>query len=798
MHVTCSGKVPGSVYGDLLDNKMIPDPFNQDNEYFVRDVMNHDFSYSRSFTFPKASLGLKQYLVCEGIDTLSEISINGRLVAKTDNMHRIWRFDIGGYLQDGENNIEILLKSPLRYIREKDAACPYRLFQAKDAVKGYIHLRKGSSMFGWDWGPQLPDAGIWRDIYIESVENSIIRDVLILQNHETSSVVLDIRVQGENFDNRSGIIAECEILSPSGETLYTGTQAMEPALTFRHTIINPLKWYPIGYGSQPLYLLKITYRHRDHSVYEKTLRFGLREVHVKRDDDEFGQSFTFVINGIEVFGKGTDYIPEDNLLGRTNPQLTRKLLEAAIQANHNMIRVWGGGIYPADYLFDICDELGIMVWQDLMFACSVYDMNDLEWIDTMKLEIRDNLNRFRHHPSIVLICGNNENETAVECWDIPNRDLSKVFYLEQYERIIAPIVAECFPQIDYWPSSPSSGKTFIQSNSDNFGDMHYWGVWHNNEPIAYYRKYFPRFMSEFGIQSFPSLATVKTFAKDEDLNIFSYIMEQHQKNNTANDKILSYIGKMFRYPKDFESLLYVSQLIQAEGVRYGVEHWRRNYGRCMGALYWQLNDCWPVASWSGIDYFHRWKVLHYHSKKFYQPVMISIMEEGHEASIHVTNDTLEAVKGRVIWKLMDFKGATIQEGSMEVLIGHQSALKIASLKFEFDTHTAMDSVLYCRLENQGRLISENQVSFVPDKHLKLTPAHIKTDISVRNGQAEIKLSTDAFAKYVEISLGDSDSIFSDNYFFLIPGIEKTITFATDMKEINIKNHLRIRSLRDTY
>ena len=605
-------------------------------------------------------------------------------------------------------------------------------------------------------------------------------------------------IKGHRFQRHSAIKVACNLISPQGDILFQEHQTMSGTSSFQTIITNPQKWYPVGYGNQPLYFLKVSYSNENTILHEKTYKIGLREVHVKRENDQYGQSFTFVINGIEVFGKGADYIPEDNLLGRTNPELTRKLLTAAVEANHNMIRVWGGGIYPADYLFDICDELGIMVWQDLMFACSVYDLNDHEWTETMKEEIKDNLKRFRHHPSIVLICGNNENETAIEFWDIPNRDISKQLYVKHYETIIAPIVAEYFPQIDYWPSSPSSGKTFVQSNSDNYGDMHYWGVWHNNEPIANYRKYFPRFMSEFGIQSFPSLKTIQSFAKKDDMNIFSYIMEQHQKNNTANDKILSYIGKMFRYPKDFDSLLYVSQLIQAEGVRYGVEHWRRNYGRCMGALYWQLNDCWPVASWSGIDYFHRWKVLHYHSKKFYQPVLISILEEGQNASIHVTNDTLEDVSGQVIWKLLDFQGVTLEEGYSLGTIKAQSAMKVAELSFNLEGHVAMERVLYTRFEMNGKVISENQVSFVPDKHLKLKKATIQSNVTVQNGLCELTLSADTFAKYVEVQLDLEDVVFSDNYFFLIPGISKTITFKTMKSADEINQLLKLRSLCDTY
>ncbi|PKL01388.1 MAG: glycoside hydrolase family 2 [Tenericutes bacterium HGW-Tenericutes-1] len=798
-NVQCEGNVPGSVYQDLLNHQLIPDPFDQDNEYVVRDVMKFDFRYARSFVVPSLKDFHKFVLVCEGIDTLSDIYINNVLIANTDNMHRTWRFDLSKLLHEGTNSIEVFLKSPLEYISKKSEACQYPLYQARDAVKGYTHLRKGSSMFGWDWGPQLPDAGIWRDIYIELIEKARIDDILIKQHHHLNdSVELECDITSQIFYKDEPINLECEIIDSNGKIIYQHISTLKDKLHLNHTIFDAKKWYPIGYGKQPLYTLKISLVSHDLLLDEKQVRIGLRTATVLRENDQYGQSFTFVINGIKVFGKGADYIPEDNLLGRTNEELTRKLLQAAIQANHNMVRVWGGGIYPSDYFFNICDELGLLVWQDMMFACSVYDMTDLDWVETMKLEIKDNLIRMRHHPSIALICGNNENETAIEFWHVPSVEVSKEFYIEQYNEIIPEIVAEYFPQIDYWPSSPSSGTTFKDSNSDNYGDMHYWGVWHNNEPISYYRHYYPRFMSEFGIQSFPSIKTVKTFAREEDLNIFSYIMEQHQKNNTANDKILNYVGKMFRYPKDFESLLYVSQLIQAEGVRYGVEHWRRNYGRCMGALYWQLNDCWPVASWSSIDYYHRWKALHYHSKKFYQPILISIQENKNEADIYLTNDTLKDISGTITYKLMNFEGHVTLTESINVSIKAQSAEKYAHIETNLDHHALMDTVLYCNFVVAGEIVTENQVSFVPDKHLLFKKPTIEFKVEMINEEFIITLKSDRYAKYVELSFDESDEIFSDNYFFLIPNQPKKIQLSTQKSEEEVQSSLKIRSLFDTY
>ncbi len=786
------GTVPGSVYGDLLRHKLIPDPFDQDNEYAVREWMNFDYRYSRTFSFSFAESGDFTELVFEGLDTIATVILNNQVIASTDNMHRTYRFPVAKYLLEGTNTIDVVLHSCLNYIREKDRQLPYPLFAVKDAVKGYIHIRKGSSMFGWDWGPQLPDAGIWRDIYLETHRDAKIRDIAIEQTHDSQTVTLGIDVESSNATNAE-ITLLAEVFAPQGELLHRVMTPLRAANHLEVVIEQPDLWQPVGHGAQPLYTIQISLL-RDTEVRDLAVkRIGLRTIRLKREKDVWGESFTFVVNGLEIFAKGADYIPEDNLLGRTNKAITKRLLEAAVAANHNMVRVWGGGIYPADYFFDLCDELGLLVWQDLMFACSVYDMNDQALVATMTEEIIDNLRRFRHHACLALICGNNENEVAIAHWGVPSKELSKQFYVEQYEVLFPKLVNEYAPGHTYWPSSPSSGGGFIDPNSDHFGDMHYWGVWHNNEPIQYYRNYFPRFMSEFGIQSFPSLKTVKTFAREKDLNIFSYIMEQHQKNNTANDKILNYVGKMFQYPKNFSSLLYVSQLIQAEGVRYGVEHWRRNRGQCMGALYWQLNDCWPVASWSGIDYYHRWKALHYHSKKFNQPVLISIAENDTSVKVAITNDSLQNLEGVVTYALIDFSGKSIDTGSINVSVAKQSVAEVVQKTYALTLQEKMSTVFRASFYANGMEISENQVSFVRDKHLELRKPRIRTEIIALEDHYEMRLITDQFAKYVELAY-ESDIVFSDNYFHLFPGV----SFPQDIDLATAIKGLTIRSLFDTY
>lgn len=789
--------VPGSIYTTLLEHKMIPDPFDQDNETIALNVMEHDFAFHKSFILGKDDFTSTMNLVLEGIDTLANIYLNKELVLSTDDMHRTWKVDILKYLQVGVNHITVEILSPLKYIREKEASAKNKLFGVKDAVKGYMYLRKGSSMFGWDWGPQLPDGGIHRKIYIDCYEEMAIKDVLITQKHELNNVELSFQVDIDSNRKDLKALIDYRVWNPEGELVF---EAQKDALNhnyYKAQVTNPELWYPTGYGLQPLYRVKISIIKYGIEIDTIEKRIGLREITVNQVEDEFGESFTVVCNQINIFAKGANYIPEDNLLPRTNKELTKDLLLSAKQSNHNMIRVWGGGIYPEDYFYDLCDELGLLVWQDLMFACSVYDMSDARFVQNIQMETIDNLKRIRHHASIALICGNNENETAIENWNVPSKELSKTYFTEQYVTMLAEVVHSTFPNIFYWRSSPSSKVLFENSNSDSYGDMHYWGVWHSTEPITYYRHYYPRFMSEFGLQSFPSLKTVSTFTKEEDRNIFSYIMEKHQKNNTANGKILHYISEMFRYPKDFSSLLYISQLIQAEGVRYGSEHFRRNYGRCMGILYWQLNDCWPVASWSSIDYYHRYKALHYHSKKFYAPVLISIEESRDNAKVVVTNDTLETKKFKYHGRLLKLDGTLLMDDAFDIEVHKQSKLEIGNYDFDYDIKEKMNMVFDVQIVDEHGVVSSNQVSFVPDKHLMLNKPVYQISISKENTSYQLSITSDTYAKYIEIDFND-DTRFSDMYFHLLPNETKIITFTSNQSVKELENSLKVRSLVDSY
>lgn len=597
-----SAHVPGSVYADLMADGTMPDPFWRENELDAFERMKKDYVYQRAFTVTEAQLAHAHVeLVCEGLDTLAHVSLNGREIAFADNMHITWVWDVKEQLHAGENTLEIRFDSPILYCAKKAEEAPG--WESSDATPGFRHLRKAHCMFGWDWGPRLPDAGIWRPIFLRTWDAARLENALMLQAHHDGVVDVTIRpeIAGESA-------WAAEITAPDGEVIIIPeTTAAEQVITIEH----PQLWWPNGLGKQPLYRVTVRLATGD----TRTWRIGLRTMTISREKDEWGEEFCHVVNGMKVFAMGADYIPEDNILARVTPERTRRLLEDCKAANFNAIRVWGGGYYPDDAFYDICDKLGLLVWQDLMYACAFYDLTP-DFERSIRVETHQNVARLRHHASLALICGNNEMEMFMagansalinhRTWEfVPTYPHHITDYVKMFEYILPAIVKETAPQTYWWPASPSSGGNFDAPNDENRGDNHYWDVWHGEKPFTEYRKFFFRYASEFGFQSFPCLKSVEQFTLPDDRNIFSRVMERHQRNQAANGKILSYLSQTFRYPNSFDDLLYASQLMQAEAIRYGVEHWRRNRGRCMGAIIWQLNDIWPVASWASIDYYGR-------------------------------------------------------------------------------------------------------------------------------------------------------------------------------------------------
>lgn len=790
-----SAHVPGSVYADLMADGTMPDPFWRENELDAFERMKKDYVYQRTFTVSEAQLAHAHVeLVCEGLDTLAHVSLNGREIAFADNMHITWVWDVKEQLHAGENTLEIRFDSPILYCAKKAEEAPG--WESSDATPGFRHLRKAHCMFGWDWGPRLPDAGIWRPIFLRTWDTARLENALMLQAHHDGVVDVTIRpeIAGESAWS-------AEITAPDGEVLtLPETMAAEQVIAIQ----NPQLWWPNGLGKQPLYRVTVRLATGDTRMW----RIGLRTMTVSREKDEWGEEFCHVVNGMKVFAMGADYIPEDNILARVTPERTRRLLEDCKAANFNAIRVWGGGYYPDDAFYDICDELGLLVWQDLMYACAFYDLTP-DFERSIRVETHQNVARLRHHASLALICGNNEMEMFMagansalinhRTWEfVPTYPHHITDYVKMFEYILPAIVKETAPQTYWWPASPSSGGNFDAPNDENRGDNHYWDVWHGEKPFTEYRKFFFRYASEFGFQSFPCLKSVEQFTLPDDRNIFSRVMERHQRNQAANGKILSYLSQTFRYPNSFDDLLYASQLMQAEAIRYGVEHWRRNRGRCMGAIIWQLNDIWPVASWASIDYYGRWKALHYAAKRFFAPVMVSAEEEGelsqnpkineyHPAPLeksfrlNVCNETLRDVTGEVVWALRTPDGAIVRQNQQTLTIPAMSAKWLDKVDCA-DASLTGHYVSFAFVVDDVA-VSEGTCIFCAPKHFEF----VDPRLTVETRGDTLVVTSHAYAKQVWLESEDADLLLDDNAFDMNPGTKVVRVVKGTAEKVRVRS-----------
>ena len=809
--------VPGCIHTDLLNAGLIPDPYYRDNEDKLQWIGESDWLYHRDFILTREQLDKKHLVLhSEGLDTFAEVKINGTVVGTTDNMYRTWEWDVKQLLQVGDNHIEILFKSPIPYGKEQQKEHYLHHTGIGDhRIEGGNWVRKEACNYGWDWGPMLVTAGIWKPIYLLAWDSLRLTDLYVEPQVDVEeSGKLKIRVNTQRFSAQPNAKIRISLKNQGQsiiEELLPLSECGELEHTFKIERIN--RWWPAGMGSQPLYDLEVALEGDQGTVIEqRSKRIGFRTLELITEFDEWGQSFKFRANGVDFFAKGANWIPADTFHSRIYDHDVHDLLQSAIDANMNFVRVWGGGLYESESFYDLCDELGICVWQDFMFACSAYPVHLPEFIDSVIAEATDNVKRLHHHTSLALWCGNNEleqihgligDEPGCMRWD---------HYCMLFDVKLREVVRQHNPVVSYWPASehsPVGNRTpNIHSTDPRWGDAHLWKVWHEREPFEWYRGSYHRFCSEFGFQSFPHPITIESCTEESDRSITSYIMEKHQRSPMGNQAIMAYMLEWFRLPVGFENTVWLSQILQSLGIKYAVEHWRRNMPRCMGAIYWQLNDCWPVASWASIDSLHRWKALHYEARRFFAPDMVSAIENAETRSIelYVTSDcdtprsaevavnAWHATTGELLNQQI-FPIMTPVRGSKQAAIYYQQLYKETAAS-RFDLIFEIDY----RIE--GSSVAENMATWVKPKHLNLARPGIESSITQdADGALIVDLKTDIPALWVWIEIeGQPDLRWSDNYFHLFPDRPRRIRVISGKSPdlAAARGAIRIRSLWDTF
>jgi beta-mannosidase len=808
------GTVPGGVHLDLIAAGRISDPFVGDEELRVQWIAESDWEYRRQFTV-EAAVAAEEHvaLVFDGLDTLADLRLNGEPLGSTDNMFRKWQFEVTGRLRPGPNELSVVFRSAVRHAAALDSK--RHLVAANDQLPGAPYVRKAASHFGWDWGPKLPNIGFWQGVWLEGWSTARLANVRVESTVERPAAGDRARISARIEVDRTGASGSA---APAVEVLMSVTHpdgraqvVRAPLQTDRATaelaieIEAPELWWPNGLGGHPLYRVEVELLAGGRSLDVRSFRVGLRTLELRRDPDQWGESFGFVVNGVPVFAKGGNWIPADSFPARATGAQIELFLGAAADANHNMVRVWGGGYYETDAFYDACDRLGLLVWQDFMFACSIYPLGDEAFLTNVAVEVSEQVRRLRHRPCLALWCGNNEMELGWTSWgwDVPENADLKAAYRRFFGETLPAWVAAEDPATPYWQSSPSSGRPFAEAIGGGGGDEHEWTVWHGLAPFSAYGREAYRFVSEFGFESLPPMATISAFAPDPaDWNLGSPLLDHHQRCPSGNARIMFYLADQFRLPRDFGGLVYLSQVLQAEAMRVGVEHWRRE-DRCRGALYWQLNDCWPVSSWSSIDYYGRWKALHFATRRFYDPVLLSARIDGDTAALSITNDRSELWHGELRWSIEGLDGTILSAGGGPVEAAGVATTTVATVPVPGPADRRA-VVLVSELLEAGSRRALVVTPFVPDKHLALRRPEI--ELAIEPGiepagvRVDVRVRSDTLARWVEISLEGAEPLFRDNFFDVPAGREVATSF--EMPEgwdlSRIRGALRARSVIDTY
>lgn len=813
--------VPGSVHSDLLRAGRIPDPFYRDNELKVQWVEKKEWEYRRSFTVDAGLVAHDRVvLAARGLDTIAEIYLNDALVGETQNMFVEHEFDVKSRLRVGENNIRVVFRSILEWNKRQAAREPRVTWT--DQKGNLCFARKSGTDFGWDWGARILGCGIWRPMRLAAYDAARIADLHVRQDCDPQRGRLTIAAEIERF--APGAL-ELDVRVRLGDQLVAQTAApVTHGMVTRQLVVDhPKLWYPNGLGEQPLYTVVATLKNGSGTIHCRECRIGFRTVELVQERDERGQTFGFKVNGSLVFGKGANWIPAGALRAELTEAHYQRLLSACKEAHMNMLRVWGGGIYEADAFYELCDELGIMLWHDFMFAHGPY-IADLDYLANIRAEVKSVTRRLRHHPSIVLWCGNNEQEGDMRKWvqqypTVAWEDFDKVFY-----EVIPETARRYDPDRPYLPASPhhpldrKAEKPDYKSAS---GDAHLWDVWHAEEPFRWFVEHSDfRFVSEFGFYSLPTVETIRSFTAPQDRYFPSRILDLHNKTgwkgrqneDLGNVRIARYASTMFRMPTGIANWSYVSQILHGEAIKTAVETYRRNYPATTGALYWQLNDNWPSISGSSLDYNGRWKALHYMAKRFFSPILVCGWAQDLTVTIWGVNDHLHEMPATLEWTLGSLEGSVVRRGRKNVVLPANRGAWLEELDFtgevggdpEYGTYRDTNYETRSRYYVSFRLLSQecelgsNVVFFAPFKYLDLLPG-LKCSVESQEGELVIALAAERFAAFVEIGLANSYARFSDNYFHMLPGEQRQVRVAESSLPVEeLEKQIYVKSLVDTY
>ncbi|UYC13373.1 glycoside hydrolase family 2 protein [Xanthomonas sp. CFBP 8445] len=818
-------QVPGTVQTDLIAAGVVPDPFYRDNEAQIQWAGLSDWQYQTRFQVDAALLARPHLeLVFDGLDTFAEVYLNGRKLLAADNMFRQWRVDAKPLLKRGDNVLEVRIASPIKKIQPWLSKQPYALPGAYDSAFGdepvarhsSTYVRKAPYNFGWDWGPRIVTAGIWQGVRLEAWDDLRVDGLRIAQQRvdaDAAQLLAQLQVQA----GRSGEVQlDLDVLGPDGQRVgqFSQRAVVDPGantLTVPVRIAKPQRWFPAGYGRQDLYTFKAHLRDAAGERFEAQRVTGLRSVELRREKDQWGKSFALVVNGIPVFAKGANLIPFDSFPTRVDAARMRGFLQSARDANMNMLRMWGGGHYQPDSFYEDADRLGIMIWQDFMFGGAIPPY-DVAFRENTRAEAEEQVRRLGDHPSIVIWCGNNEVQTGWENWG-DRVKFKQSIDPEERERIVrgmttlfGTVLREAVQKYDsdtpYWATSPGTDFDGAADQPDD-GDMHYWKVWGGPAlPVTEYLNVTPRFMSEYGLQSFPELRTIRAFAEPGDLKPESPVMRAHQKfdKGNGNQRLLLYIRRAFGEPKDFASFVYLSQIMQAEGITLAAEHLRASRPQSMGSLYWQLNDVWPGASWSSLDYFGRWKALQYHARRFYAPELIAALRNDQgQTTVSLVSDRTTPLAARWRMRVMDLSGKVLSKTEKPVTLAPLSSVRVGSFSDAQLLRRAdpRSSVAVFELLDGERVLSRTLVYFDAAKHLQWPQAEIHSELRADGDGYALTLSSATLAAQVWLSFGDLDVTQSDNAFDLLPGEPLTVRVHSSATLEQVRAALQVRDLGST-